>query len=332
MQNAAAQLTAAIDRAKRILLIPHQHPDGDALGSCLAMYHYLQAIGKTSSVFCRTEVSPRLGFLAGADRVSDDETLWSETPDLVIVFDSGDLRYAGVHDYLAGLTRKPTIIAIDHHITNERYGDINIVDPAASSTAEIVYRLFVAMGIRPTHVMATALLTGLLTDTDNFTNAATTPGALLAGTALMLAGGNRDAIIASVFQNKTMETLTLWGISFSRLQKNETLGLVYTHVSAEDMAHVGAKETDVEGIVNHLNLIGDWRATLLLKGLADGSFKGSFRTTKSDLDVSLVAKHLGGGGHRKAAGFSTPGPVDEALARVFDAATLYFPPEIEYAT
>lgn len=327
MRHIATHIFSAVDRAERILLVPHQHPDGDALGSCLAFLSYLQGRQKSAKLFCRTNASPRLSFLPRAETLITDESVWSEwQPDLVIVFDSGDLRYAGIADLVANQTPRPTVIAIDHHVTNERYGDLNLVDPTASSTAEVLYHLFRAQGIRATREMATALMTGLMTDTDNFTNGATTPSALLVGHELLLAGADRRAILASVFHNKTVGTLKLWGATLSRLARHETLDLVYTHVSMQDIVFHRASENDVDGIANYLNALGEGRATLLLKELPDGAYKGSFRTTRDNVDVSLVAKHLGGGGHKKAAGFTVPGPLKTALASVFDAARLYFPP------
>lgn len=312
------QIRNEIERARRVLLVPHQNPDGDALGSVTAFLAYLKRIGIPGAIFCKTKASPRLAFLHGSDELTTDERAWDHPElDVVIVFDSSDPRYAGIHDCLEGMARRPKVIVIDHHYTNSFFGDINLVDPTASSTVEIIYRFFQAGDVRMSAEMATSLLTGLLTDTDNFTNGATSASALAMGRDLLLRGGDRSLIMKSVFRDKSVGTLKLWGVTLSRLQKHGALDLVYTHVSQQDIVSANAADADVEGIANFLNAIGEAKATLLLKETADGSCKGSFRTTRDDTDVSRFAKRLGGGGHRKAAGFTVEGPIDAAFARIF---------------
>lgn len=308
--------------ARHILVIPHQNPDGDAIGSCSAFLEFLSLLGKSSAAFCATEMAPRLAFLPHADAIGPDERRWEHPElDLVVVFDSGDLGYAGVAHHIARLPRRPRIFSIDHHITNERYGDLNFVDHTASSTAEMLYRFFSINGVAITPRMATALLTGLLTDTDSFTNGATTASALSAGRDLLMRGAHLSSIVASVFRDKTIPTLKLWGIALSRLEKHPELDMAHTYVTREDIASAGADHTDVEGIANYMNVIGETDISLMMRELPDGSCKGSFRTTHDKTDVSAIAKKLGGGGHRKAAGFTVPGPMRDAIDRVIQ--TMY---------
>ncbi len=318
MKLIAQKIHSEIKRAKHILLIPHQNPDGDALGSLTAMADFLQREKKIFDAFCATGITPKLAYLPHIERVKNDPTIWQDTSiDLIIVFDSGDLRYAGVAGYIEALPKKPTIIAIDHHVTNEHYGDLNLVIPGASSTAEVLYHFFVHNRITVTPTMATSLLTGLLTDTDRFSNGATSASALATGQALLNRGGNLNQIRDAVFNDKTVDTLRLWGAVLSRFEKHAVLDLVYTHVTLDDLANYHADEAAIEGIANYTNHLRDGRAALVLKETAPHIFKGSFRTTRDDVDVSRWAKALGGGGHKKAAGFTVTGSLEEVLQQIF---------------
>src|SRR3989338_7171928 len=247
MHRTAKQIYTKILAAKHILLIPHQHPDGDALGSCTALMEFLDSIGKTYTAFCATDHHERFSFLPKSASISTDPVHWKNPAlDMVIVLDSGDLRYAGVADAVAWLKKRPTLIAIDHHATNERYGDLNLVDPTASSTTEMLHRFFTCNDIPITPRMATALLTGLLTDTDTFTNAATSSSALAIGHDCVMRGAEVKKIIDSVFRDKSVSTLRLWGKTFSRLEKHEGLNLVYTFVSQDDFRSLDVSEGDVK--------------------------------------------------------------------------------------
>ena len=317
MLTVLPQIEQEIREANHILLIPHQHPDGDALGSCTAFMEYLGDLNKRHTAYCATAISPRLSYLAHSNRVTADDAIWQDpTIDLIIVFDSGDLRYAGVADKIAQQPTSARIINFDHHVTNERYGHLNFVLTQASSTAEVLYHFFTGIHIPININMATSLLTGVLTDTDNFTNAATSGNTLTIGHHLLLRGADIKTITASVFKDKTVNTLKLWGVILTRLQKHEELDLAYTYILQSDLIEYNVSESDLEGIANYTNNTPDARITLVLKELVDGKVKGSFRTTQADTDVAVIAKSLNGGGHKKAAGFTVSGPMSQAIAQI----------------
>lgn len=320
MHRVAKQIHSAVISSRHLLLIPHKNPDGDAVGSCAAFIAWLQTIGKPHTAFCATEVPTRFAFLPEASRIKNDaEAFCRAEIDTVIVFDSGDLRYAGVAKEIEKLSDRATIIAFDHHATNERYGHLNFVDDGASSTCELVHRFFDMCGVPVTTAMATALLTGLLTDTDNFTNAATSSTALTAGYRLLQQGAKAAVIKEAVFKDKTVPVLKLWGTVLARLERHAELPLAYTILTQSDLADCDVSATVGEGIANFMNVLGESRLSLLATELPDGSFKGSLRTTRNDTDVAAIAKALGGGGHKKAAGFTIPGPLGRALAAIFAA-------------
>jgi phosphoesterase RecJ-like protein len=319
MNIIAKKIYRHIIAAKHILLVPHQNPDGDTLGSVTACIEWLKHCKKPHSAYCKTGISPKLLYLPHVQLVTQDESVWTNPEiDLVMVFDSGDLRYAGIAEQIKNLPRKPIIINFDHHNTNEFFGHENMVDTTESSTTAVLYRFFMYNNIAINTEMATCLLTGLVTDTDHFTNAATSKSSLLIGSKLMQKGGNIDRIKQAILKDKSVKGLKLWGVTLSRLAHHKELDVVYTYVTQEDLNKHNVAESEVEGIANFMNNLSEGRAAMILKEMPDGAIKGSFRTTRDDTDVSRFAKHFGGGGHKKAAGFSVPGPMHEAIGYIVE--------------
>ncbi len=322
MQHTAKHIYHTITNARHILLIPHQHPDGDALGSVTAFMHVLTRIGKSYKAFCHTPLSERQKYLPYSDKITSDPATWTDhTFDVIIVFDSGDLQYAGVAEYISRLSYTPTIINIDHHISNPHFGHHNLVLPNVSSTSEILHSFFSHTNTHIDATMATSLLAGILYDTDNFTNAATSEQTLRIGSDLIRRGAAVDIVRAGLFRDKSIKTLRVWGLVFSRIQKYEPLDIVYSYISQADLHAHGVQEKDYEGIANFFNNLGEGKVSMFLKEQKTGTIKGSFRTTQPDIDVAAWAGFFGGGGHKKAAGFTVDGPIDTALSHIFTTIT-----------
>lgn len=300
------------------IIVPHQHPDGDALGSATALGGYLESMGKSWRIFCATPAGKNMAFLPWSDRVETDPAIWDEpTVSTVIFVDSGDPVYAGAAEYLEKMKDTPYIINIDHHATNIQYGDLNLVIPDASSTTEVLYHFFTHHRVVIDGRMATSLLTGLITDTGNFSNRGTSRYALIAGSELIKRGARLHQILESVLKNKTVNTLKFWGIMLSRLAIHETHNIAYTYYTLGDIEVCGVTEEESEGIANLLNFLNEGKAALVAKEREDGTVKVSLRTTKDDVDVSAIARFFGGGGHVKAAGFTVEGPAERALEHIF---------------
>jgi phosphoesterase RecJ-like protein len=298
----------AIRQADRVLLVAHKKPDGDTLGSSSAVLNWLIRKGKTPTAFCADAPSASFRYLDNIHLFTTDTAVFDSVYDLVIVFDSGDLRYAGVHDHFGRLQPGHLVLNIDHHVTNEHYGHLNIVLPEASSTAEIIYRFFAENGIALDHRMATSLLTGLYTDTSNFSNAATTPLAIEAASRLMAAGARHLDILRHLLHDKPIDVLRVWGILLSRLRHNPEYDVAATYLLRSD---VDGGPTDIaDGLANFLNgIVGGTDTLMVLRELPNGQVRGSFRSVKRD--ISKVAKLFGGGGHKKAAGFTVHGRIQE---------------------
>ncbi len=315
MHRIAQQIHNHIKSVTNLALVSHPNPDGDTLGAAMAFAEYLQTLGKTVKIFCLTPVPDKFGFLGNIHLISNDPKIFLEL-DAITVLDCGDLRFAGVAEMLKDNTA--TIINIDHHATNQKYGHLNMVMPDAASTTEVVYDFFKINNVHITPGMATALLTGLITDTDNFSNSATSYTSLTAASELLRLGANWTTIHHSLVQNKSIALLKLWGLILSRLNKKQNSEMAYTYLTIKDMVQYGMNDDDVEGISNFLNKLDGAKISLFIKETADGRIKGSFRTTHDDVDVSVLALKLGGGGHKKAAGFTTDGTIDSIVNKIID--------------
>lgn len=312
MEHLARQIHNQLLSAKNTLIISHQNPDGDTLGSACALLQYLKTRGKPVRAFCATPVKKQHYFLPRIeDFVFDWQNLADQIFDTVVVLDSGDLRYAGVAHHLQALNYQPTIINIDHHATNELYGHHNLVITTAAATAEVLHLFFKSNKISIDREMALALLTGLVTDTTHFSNPATSATALKAGSDLLAAGGNLRVIRQWLFQNKTIAGLQLWGRVLCRLETNSEYNIATSYITIRDGQELAVPDDEMEGLINFLSGVLDCPITLLLKEKEGGIIKGSFRARRDDIDVSALAQRWGGGGHKKAAGFTIKGRLME---------------------
>lgn len=290
-----------------VLIVIHQMPDSDCIGAALAFSMYLDTLKKKNRIFCKNKPGKQFDFLKKIKNISDDMNFFREKRfSHIVVLDCSDLHYAGVADFVPQLEWKPRpkIINLDHHVTNEYFGNLNLVDPFSSSTCQILYDFFRNNQVRIDKDMATALLSGVIGDTDSFSNPATTFSSLECASHLLKLGAHFFKVSNHSFKNKTVSSLRVWGKVLARLQLNPKLGIASTVITREDLSECGSSEETSLGITNFLNNLNGSKAVLVLKETGDGKIKGSLRTTRGNIDVSKIAKIFGGGGHKKAAGFS----------------------------
>lgn len=319
MNQIIKQIFNQILIANNILLVTHQNPDGDAIGSVSAMSHFLNTINKTHKTYCVHTTPEKLKKYPHLINIQNNTQVWSdEKIDLILVLDCGDLKYAGVDEHINNLINSPTIINIDHHATNKKFGHINLIIDKASSTTEILYHFFRQNNTHFTKQISFSLLVGLMTDTENFTNPGTNSQALSVASRLIETGANFNLVKEIFIRDKSIEILKLWGEVFSRLNKHEATDIVYTYVTRKDLLDKNLTDNEVEGIANFLNNLGEGKACLVLKELGEGKIKGSFRTTRDDVDVSAMAQLFGGGGHKKAAGFTMDGAIESGLVNILE--------------
>ena len=297
----------AIRSSERILLVAHKKPDGDTLGASSSFLNWLIREGKDVTIFCLDAPAPAFRYLDNVHRYTSDPSVFDKQYDTVIVFDSGDLRYCGVDQFVPRLPPGYLLVNFDHHVTNNFFGHINIVLTDASSTAEIVQRFYEENKIFVDPRMATSVLTGLLTDTGSFSNAATNPKAVEAASKMLSSGARLNDINHHLLYDKTIPALRIWGTMLSRLSYNAKYDVVSTYMKLEDLD--GVPNEVVDGAANFLNAVtGNTDTIMMIRELPNGTVKGSFRSVTRD--ISKVAKLIGGGGHKKAAGFTAHGRIE----------------------
>lgn len=307
MNHIYEQIYRKLLSANRIVLVAHKNPDGDTLGAVTGLLYWLTSFGKFAVPFCASAIPKEYDFLYGISRFTSDPKAFLSA-DLVCVLDAGSLGHAGVADYINEGDRA-RIMNIDHHNVNDGYGIINLVESKASSTSEVIYRLVKSFGIKFSSEPATSLLTGIITDTSFFVNAATSTEAMAAAGEMLGSGAEYNKIHRRLFKNKSLMAISLWGKALERLSFNSEYGIATTAIKLSDYEGSEGEEA-MEGITNYLCATLKVPVILALREVSGGKVKGSLRTV-TDIDVSAFAKALGGGGHKKAAGFTIEGHLEE---------------------
>jgi phosphoesterase RecJ-like protein len=303
---ARAQMLDELRGAQRFLLATHENPDGDALGSLAGMQLVLSALGKDAVAYMAPEEFP----LPYEYRFIQIENLVTEPPaDLdgrtIVFLDCGNidrnpadaLKRQGAH-----------ILNVDHHHDNTQFGTVNLVVPEASCTAEVIWDLTKDLGAELTRPIAEALYVGLVTDTGKFMYENTGPAAHQMAAELIEAGVDVHAIYRRIFEGVPQGKLELLARGLANVERFDDGLLTVTHLSSEDYAATGADPSYSEGVVDHLRALeGTAVAGLIrdLPGNGEQRRKVSLRATDDRVDVSAIARSQGGGGHRRAAGFST---------------------------
>jgi phosphoesterase RecJ-like protein len=304
--SARAQMLDELRGAQRFLLATHENPDGDALGSLAGMQLVLAGLGKDAVAYMAPDEFP----LPYEYRFIQIENLVTEPPadldDRTIVFlDCGNidrnpadsLKREGAH-----------ILNVDHHHDNTQFGTVNLVVPEASCTAEVIWDLIKDLGAELTRPIAEALYVGLVTDTGKFMYENTGPAAHHMAAELIEAGVDVHAIYRRIFEGVPQGKLELLARGLANVERFDDGLLTVTHLSSEDYAATGADASYSEGVVDHLRALeGTAGAGLIrdLPGNGEQRRKVSLRATDDRVDVSAIARSQGGGGHRRAAGFST---------------------------
>jgi bifunctional oligoribonuclease and PAP phosphatase NrnA len=322
MTESTELLTSDIDRVAdairagdRFLLTTHENPDGDALGSLLGTHRILEALGKDSVMFLTAKEFP----LPVEYRFLPLEEVFHEPPadiaDRVVVFlDCGNIDRMPV-DFLQHGDNM--VINVDHHHDNTRFGDINLVDVDASCTAEIVYDLSGLLDVQLTPEIANALYVGLVTDTGKFMYENTDARSHRMAAGLIEAGVQVNEVYRRLYEHAPIEKVKLLARALEGVTLRDHGRLAVTYISTEDYAATGANVALTEGIIDHLRTIDGTRVAAVVRDQPDNeraARKVSMRSTDGQVDVSAIARVNGGGGHRRAAGFSTDLEFEEIVA------------------
>ena len=307
MKATTQAIRDTITEAKQIAVITHIGPDGDALGSLTAVGLYLRSLSKSVTLYCESDVPRRFDFLPLVDSVQRNVPSDADY-DLIIAVDCGDVERMGL-PYQSMSTPKLGVINIDHHITNTRFGDINVVGETAVSATEVLYEIFAEMGVKINPDLATSLLTGLVTDTLAFRTIGVTGNTLKIAGALVDAGGQLGLITMQTMTLKSPATLRLWKIGMSKVRFSD--GLYWIAISKEDRKKANYMGLGSAGLVNFLADIEDAAMGCVLMEADDGTLRVGFRC-RPPFNVAEVAINLGGGGHALAAGCKLDGPIGKA--------------------
>jgi bifunctional oligoribonuclease and PAP phosphatase NrnA len=316
------RVSAELRSRDRFLLTAHEGPDGDALGSLLGMHQLLTQLGKDSVMFLAAKEFP----LPIEYRFLPLEEVFHEPPadmaDRTVVFlDCGNIDRMPVEFLTAGGN---DVINIDHHHDNTRFGDFNLVDVGASCTAEIVYDLAVLFEAEITPEMASALYVGLITDTGKFMYENTDAHTHRVAAALIDAGVDIDDTYRRLYEHVPIEKLRLVARALEGIQRHCGDRLVLTYITARDYEATGAGEEMTEGVIDHLRSIDGTKVAAVIRDLGNrgrAARKVSLRSSEGDVDVSAIARKHGGGGHKRAAGFSTDLELDELIPFLCDEVT-----------
>ncbi len=309
-----------IKKGRKFLTVSHVSPEGDAVGSLLGITLALRSLGKEVTAYLEDPVPEVFEFLPGTETIV--HSLEGAGPfDATFAVDCGQKERLG-RGFL-GLKEPGRIINIDHHATNDRFGDINVVEPDASAAGELVYDLVKAASIKITHDIATNLYVAIHTDTGSFRYSSATADAFIKAGELVRAGVNPWEISRRVYENYPVRKYKLLGLVLSTLDiiniGGEKDGAIATLVVTLDMFKKAGAEKDLaDGFVNYARGIEGVGVGILFREICSGEYKVSMRS-KGGVDVAEVSKCFGGGGHRNAAGCALKGSLEEVKARVISA-------------
>jgi bifunctional oligoribonuclease and PAP phosphatase NrnA len=306
-----------LQEARQILIVSHIRPDGDAVGSLLGLGLALEEIGKKVQMVLDDGLPASFHYLEGSERVQRRAV---GEFDLVIALDCSDIERTG--EALVNVQRSDggdgsvPDINIDHHITNLNFGRYNLVETEAVATAEIIANYLGDLGLPLTQKIASALLTGIITDTLGFRTANMRPEVLYTGARLMEAGADLSTLFSKALYKRSFQIARLWGLGLSKLRREGPI--VWTSLSRKDRQAVGYPGRDDGDLINLVSSIEEAAIAMVFVEQHNGSVKVSLRA-QPGIDVSKVALEFGGGGHKAAAGAQLEGTLDEVQEKVLRA-------------
>src|SRR5262245_32496517 len=313
-------IAAALRDHDRFLLVTHENPDGDALGSILALKLALDTLGKDSTMFLGGDTDPPVEYeFLPLDGLRRDLPADGAERVLVALDCANEKRMGGA---AALLSSAPLSLDVDHHHDNTRFANLNLVVPDASSTGEIVRDILRELDVELTAQIAEAIYVALVTDTGRFQYANTTPKALRLAAELVEAGVDVHRVFQGIYESVEFAKLKLLARALERAQIHEGGRLVISYLVRTDFTELGVGEEYAEGIIDYLRAVDGTELAAVIREPPeppDAARRVSLRASADELDVSAIARQRGGGGHRQAAGFSSPESIDEISAFIREA-------------
>ena len=308
MDNIHAVIRGRIAAAQTIMITTHIRPDGDAVGSLLGLGLALEGAGKTVQMVSLDGIPSTFKHLPGSARVLKKP----EGPyDLTIAVDCADHTRSG--DVFDGLVGKPGL-NIDHHITNDKFAEINLIEEEQAATCAIIFDHLTEWGLALTPDIASALLTGIITDTLGFRTTSTTPHVLRQAADLLETGVDMHELYLRGLVRKSFNAARYWGAGLSSIQHQD--GITWATLRLDDRKASGYTTNDDADLINHLSAIDDSSVAIIFVEQHHGKVKVSWRVQKPGLDVAQVAQQFGGGGHPAASGAEIAGEMTEVQEKV----------------
>ncbi len=311
MQELFIKAGKLIKDSQKILCISHKRPDGDTLGASSALYHALSGLGKDVQMACVDDIPERYFFMPEIRKNIKEFNFLDY--DLIFVSDAGAsymTRYNEIYPEI--FSGQVPVINLDHHASNDNFGTLNIVDLNSASTTILIYKLLTFLEIDISPTTATAILCGIYNDTGSLMHGNTTLEVFEITGKMVELGGRANLVAKSLFRTTPVQTLKVWGKVLERVTINED-GVVVSVLTQNDLEEMSAKSDDISGVVDFINAVPGSKFTVLLNEDEKGNVKGSFRTRRDDVDLAELAGRFGGGGHKKAAGFTMPGRIHQEI-------------------
>ena len=305
------QVVELIEKKQAFAITSHIRPDGDGIGSGLALYWMLRSLGKEVDVVLRDRIPPAYEILPGSESVYVQDDLVKDY-DAVFLMECSDAERPGLPSL-----KNQFIVNIDHHSTTEPFGHINWIDPTAGAVGEMIYNLAKALGVEVTKEIGDCIYTAILTDTGSFHFSNTTERTLKIASELVRRGVEPAKISQALFYSHPFSKIKLMGMVLSTIQRDESGHIAWVTVDHETMYEAGACDEDADGIVNYALSIDEVVAVAFFKELSSGIWRISLRS-KGKNNVAKVAEVFGGGGHRNAAGCRIEGDFEEVRCRVIE--------------
>jgi phosphoesterase RecJ-like protein len=318
------QILEEIKKASKILVNCHRGPDSDSVGSALGLTSVLESMGKDITIICPSDVPSDLKFLPGSEKIRKinfKEFKFSDY-DLFIAIDSS------TYSMISGSKEidKPTIplVVIDHHFSNDGFGLVNLIDSKATSTGELLYGIFEDWNVQLNKDQALCILTGIIGDTGAFQYQNVGADTLEIAAKLIKIGADKDLIINQIYRNISFSEIKLWGKVIENMKIDEEYNFVWSVISTSNYKEFPGTNSVKEDAANlFFPIVKDTDFGIIMEEREDKTMSVSFRS-RSNFDISVIAKEIGGGGHKVAAGAKIEGiPFDQAVEKVLAAARKY---------
>ena len=314
LEDVVDEIRAILDKARVIACLPHKDADADSLGSALGFALSLREMGREVRVLVPAPLPRMLEYLPGFDTISEEA---GDDVDVLFTFDCATVARFGDKQDLIGSTA--TVVNVDHHVSNEGFGTVNLIEATASATGQVVHRLLTWLGAPITADVATNLYAALFTDTGGFRHENTTEEALRLGAELVAAGCNPGWVALKSYKSRSVPQLKLEGLAVARLHTELDGRLIWSEITLGMLEEAGADMMESEGVIDQLQSIDTMAIAVLFKENSPGVTKVSVRT-RDPYDATAVCRPFGGGGHHRAAGAELSEPLAVFEPRVLEVA------------